>query len=245
MKRTEKHEFALYYKHSLDIFISGNSITLDDEDIVRRVLSVLRLEIDDRFILFNGNKSAKVIIESIKKRSFDIRIISSESIAMITPTIAMLLPLLKREALESALYNATAMGVTTIQLVTTEKSVSWSGQKEMERLQRVTVAAAEQSKQFFLPHIKSPINVTEYLASSLVYDIKIHPDVEGGSCKELVTHFTDKKSFLVSVGPEGDFTKSERDLLQQSGFIFTRLTPTVLKAEEAASLLIGIIRSFT
>ena len=46
------------------------------------------------------------------------------------------------------------------------------------------------------------------------------------------------------VGPEGDLTQEEKDYLKQQGFVFCRLTPTVLRARQAVALGLGILRSY-
>jgi 16S rRNA (uracil1498-N3)-methyltransferase len=246
MIRSEKHEFALQYKDlPIDIKI-GTSLAVADSEMVRRALSVLRLAVGDTVCFFNMSVSSSCKITSIQKRSFECVIQTVSKIILLQPFITLMLPLLKREALESAVYNATAMGVGTIQLLTTEKSAHWSGAKELDRLQRVAVAAAEQSKQFALPKFIEPISLGKFFEASLTGNaLMLHADVDGAPLSSLVADFSQQSSFVISVGPEGDLTKQERDLLVKNNCTFVRLTPTVLKAEEAASLLIGIVRSFT
>lgn len=53
------------------------------------------------------------------------------------------------------------------------------------------------------------------------------------------------EAYVVMVGPEADLTQQEKDSVQHAGFSFYRLTPTILKAVDAVSLVAGIIRSLT
>ena len=246
MIRSEKHEFALHYKEFPVAIKIGTSLVVSDSEMVRRALSVLRLAVGDTVCFFNMSVSSSCKIVTIQKRSFECVIQTVSKIIPLQPSITLMLPLLKREALESAVYNATAMGVGTIQLLTTEKSAHWSGAKELDRLQRVAVAAAEQSKQFALPKFIEPISLGKFF-EILSNDnaLMLHADVDGASLNSLVSSFSKESAFVISVGPEGDLTKQERDLLIEKNCTFVRLTPSVLKAEEAASLLIGIVRSFT
>ncbi len=244
MMRKEKHQFAIYYK-DLPAVAVGKKLSILDEEIVRRVLSVLRLSAKDSCVFFSDSVVVTCLLTDIKKRNFDCVVQVVEPVRAVEPSVTLLLPLLKREALESAIYSATAMGVNVIQLVMTEKSLTWGGAKEMNRLYRVAISAAEQSKQYAVPNIKIPKKLEMLLQESLSFSCKLHADVEGNSLINLSASFAIAKDFLLSVGPEGDLTKEERVSMQSAGFTFCRLTPTVLKAEEAARLLIGIVRSFT
>ncbi len=65
------------------------------------------------------------------------------------PEIRWCIPLIAKEAFEDIVYNFTAMGVASIQPLVTEKvKRSWGGDRERARLDRIMIAAAEQSKQF-------------------------------------------------------------------------------------------------
>ena len=43
------------------------------------------------------------------------------------------------------------------------------------------------------------------------------------------------------IGPEGDLTMQEKDLLKERDVQFLRLTPTVLRAQQAVAVSMGIL----
>jgi len=45
------------------------------------------------------------------------------------------------------------------------------------------------------------------------------------------------------IGPEGDLTAQEKELLKERGVQFLRLTPTILRAQQAVVVAMGIFRS--
>jgi 16S rRNA U1498 N3-methylase RsmE len=45
-------------------------------------------------------------------------------------------------------------------------------------------------------------------------------------------------------GPEGDFTLEEKELLKKHNFIAAQLTPTILRAQQAVAISLGVVRSF-
>ena len=242
--RTEKHQFALYYE-PINLIGLGVSFELLDSELIARIVSVLRLQKDETVILFNRSVQVTCLITNIAKKNITCSVISSSKTTSIKPEIIVLLPLLKREALESAIYFATVLGITTIQLVVTEKSGTWKGDKELERLERIVIAAAEQSKQFSLPTINKPCSLENAVERYVSIRYKIHADVDGDQIGSYIAQYDKVSSWLISVGPEGDLVQQERDYLKTKQFYFTRLTPSVLKSEQACMVLWGIIRSFT
>jgi 16S rRNA (uracil1498-N3)-methyltransferase len=51
-----------------------------------------------------------------------------------------------------------------------------------------------------------------------------------------------KNPVIVAVGPEGDFSTNEYDLLKNNGFVSLRLGQQILTTETATAVLLGNIR---
>jgi 16S rRNA (uracil1498-N3)-methyltransferase len=243
---TSKHEFAVYVAHVLP---KDKKIELQDADTVRRIRSVLRLEIDDELILFDGRQQYKCRITALNKKTISLTLLSTEQSAQLSPSIAVLLPLLKREAFERMLYACVELGANVVTPIITEKSQrSWRNEHELERARAIMIAAAEQSKQFVIPEIHAPITLQEAVARYADH-IKLVADPAGESLYKILTHVKDyaqagkKGSIVMTFGPEGDFTDAEKNFLKASAYQSVRLTPTVLRSQQAGALLLGIIRS--
>jgi 16S rRNA (uracil1498-N3)-methyltransferase len=157
------------------------------------------------------------------------------------------LPLLKKDDFETALYSLVELGTTTIQLIATQKTQrSWAGEKELDRCQRIMIAAAEQSKNFIIPTLIPPIHLTEYLKKITENEHpKIYFDPQGSAGLALLNNLAQQKAkhYMLMVGPEGDLTQSEKELLQAKSFYFCQLTPTVLRSVSAVILGAGIMRT--
>lgn len=160
MKHPE-HEFALYFQ-DLSSQLHHNRFTVRDISIVQRITSVLRLNQADVLILFDQYNHARVAIGEILKKEVQVKIVDRHANHQLKPSITLLLPLLKKDALESAISVCVELGVTHIQLVTTQKTNNaWTGNKEKERIERIMIAAAEQSKQFVLPELHEPKTLSQ------------------------------------------------------------------------------------
>lgn len=165
---------------------------MPDNELLHRVYTrVLRLRDGDVCILFDQVINVHAVLRSVEPKkmvcTFDVQRITKNS--ALQPAITFLLPVLKKDALLTAVYSLVEMGVNEIQLVFTEKSRKlFDDKKELPRLQRVVVAAAEQAKHFAYPEILLPQKLSDTL-SAHVGDktTSIFFDPEGQSVKDLLS----------------------------------------------------------
>jgi 16S rRNA (uracil1498-N3)-methyltransferase len=247
-QQNEKHLFALHHGDLSDE-IGNNSIgkelIITDSDLAHRIISILRFSIGQLFILFDKDMNAIVSLSDFQKNKL-IKVILKEKNKnlFIKPEIEFVLPLLKKESLETALYSLTEIGVTTIHLVYTQKSQQKWFQKDLERWQKIIIAAAEQSKNFRYPQLNSPLSLSSVCEQLSSGNKKIFFDPSGSLISMIVPELKSNKEIILAIGPEGDLTIEEKDLMKRSGFIFSSLTQTILRACQAAAISAGIIRSY-
>lgn len=243
MLKDNKHEFALFYS-DLSLQKKSEVISINDAALVTRIISVLRLKPQDNLILFDQTLHVKAVLKNCSKKSCSFTVTEWHKNKELKPHITVLLPLLKRDAIESALFSCTALGATTVQLVHTEKTRKWQGEKELNRLQRIVVSAAEQSKNFAFPNIQIPVELAKSLELYAASTNKVFADPEGLKFSEVMKKSDIQKEFLLFVGPEGDLTSTEKKMLEDQ-FTFCKLTSTILKSEQALALMLGAVRMTT
>lgn len=250
-----KHEFALYVPNLtglLSHISAAQVLVFDDAEIVHRIQSVLRLEPGEEIRLFDRHMQALCIVQSVHKKEVRCLVSKRKETIPLMPPVTFFLPLLKKEDLEAALYSLVELGASAIQLVVTEKSrqpgPKEREQKELERLERVMIAAAEQSKQFVVP-VLSPVISFEALLENLAQkkpgSVSLFFDPAGD---DLFTVMSDLRvqspaEIFLLVGPEGDLTEAEKQGLAKTGIRFCKLTPTVLRALQATAVGMGMVRS--
>ncbi len=162
MKQQEKHLFALYYDAAPEPI--GSEQEIKEKALFQRMQSILRLSAGDTCIFFNREQHALVRILGFEKKALRVVTEKIKKNRIYKPAITYLLPLLKREAFEQAIYFLVEAGVQKIQLAVTAKlKRKWGGQKELDRLQRIVIAAAEQSKNFAFPVLQSPASLSDKL----------------------------------------------------------------------------------
>ena len=161
------------------------------------------------------------------------------------PTVIFFLPLLKRDALEAALYSLVELGASEIRLMRTQKTQRvWGGAKEFDRLRTIMIAAAEQSKQYITPTLHEP-QLFDEIVKELDGTSCLFFDPQGADLFPVLQKFRKNMPQTISlmIGPEADVTSDEKQLLQEHGATFCRLTPTILRAQQAVAVSLGIIRS--
>lgn len=245
---SEKHQFAFYWQELSEKSLRQNeTVTLKNSELFHRFVHILRLKTDETCIFFDAHKNIEVTIKSFDKKNMITFLIDAiKENVQLKPHITFLLPLLKREAFEHAIYSLVELGANEIQLVMTEKTQrKWGGAKELERLQRIMIAAAEQSKNFAMPTIHEPQELARILPELKQSCKKIFFDAQGVVAYNFFKELKKEpvENLIALIGPEGDLTLQEKRNLQQYNVLFCRLTPTVLRAEQAVVVGMGIMRS--
>lgn len=246
----ERHEFAVYYpplSFQTKNIADGQLFKVIDDAIIGRISHVLRLRMGESLVFFDDQYAIHCSIHAMSKKELQCTLLARHAHKTLKPAITFILPLLKKDDFETALYSLVELGATTIQLVTTEKTQrSWGAEKELDRCQRIMVAAAEQSKNFAMPSLLAPIPLKNYLPQIASQAIpKIYFDPQGKPAIELLADLAKKNpsQCMLMVGPEGDLTITEKDALQVQSFQFCQLTPTVLRSVQAVAVGLGMVRS--
>ena len=261
MMNNKSHEFALYSKEfSQALAEKKTQLTLTDTTLIHRLQHVLRAGKGEVVMLFDDAVHAPCTIIDYPKNKAIVAIGKLTKNIPVLPKLTVILPLLKREALDELVYACRELGVSHIYFVSTDKSSRHSlSASERERLERVSISAAEQSKNFspclFLNELPHPLKDTplptltdllETHAASPAFTqaLKLYADPAGLLWQQIIaTTPTDDKSFIICVGPEGDMSDREKLALREHGFVFCQLGSTILRAQQAATLLIGIVHA--
>jgi 16S rRNA (uracil1498-N3)-methyltransferase len=197
-------------------------------------------------VLFDRAVQAKCVITNVSKKTCTVLVQGVVQTHQLKPAITVLLPFLKREALEDALYSCVELGATDIQLIYTKKvHRADCDEKQMQRLQAIVVAAAEQSKNFAFPVLKAPVALPHALSALSDNSVRLFFHGNGASFNQMVDllRANTPQNIALMVGPEGDCTDEEIILLQGHQFKSFCLTPTVLRSRQALAVGLGAVRS--
>ena len=135
------------------------------------------------------------------------------------------------------IQKATELGVTKFLPIIFDRTIVRKINKE--RLEKVIIEAAEQSNRIQVPNIEDPQNLRDFLDKSDV-DL-IFTDLNSKNNKVDLKKLTSKPTCIV-VGPEGDFSESERDeILSYKGVQAIKINENILRSETAVISAISII----
>jgi 16S rRNA (uracil1498-N3)-methyltransferase len=140
-------------------------------------------------------------------------------------------PTKNMDRLEWFLEKATEIGIDEITPIICDHSE----RKEVktERLEKVVVSAMKQSLKAWLPKINPGISFTKFIASQEIQNKYIAHCVPTEK-SELSDHFKKEQSYLVLIGPEGDFSETEINNALENGFLPITLGNSRLRTETAA-----------
>ena len=237
----QKHEFAIYVRQN---FVAHQLVCIADSQLVHRVTHVLRLKTDDQLIFFNEKTHSLVTIRAITRKTIEVFVEKIDTNEVCAPKLVMQLAVLRRDTLQEAVSSLTTLGVNEIELFTCEKMQrTWGGQEEYDRLYRCMIAAAEQSKCFALPKLHKPVELEQIFVED-GSEFYIMCDVHGCELIPAVLQAVqENKTIKILVGPEGDLTEPEKNIVVQHAYRKWRLTKTVLRSEQAAYLAAGVVRA--
>nr|WP_318539015.1 16S rRNA (uracil(1498)-N(3))-methyltransferase [Terribacillus saccharophilus] len=159
----------------------------------------------------------------------------------VSVTIAQGLP--KGDKLEWIVQKGTELGASAFVPFQVARSVvKWDEKKKdkkRQRLEKIAKEAAEQSSRLIIPAIEDVQSFQMSLDSDDTYKHKLFAYEEAAKgfkaepLRSVFQHISPSDNVLVVIGPEGGFSESEANALQNAGFAPIRLGPRILRTETA------------
>ena len=213
--------------------INSDTYTLNEEES-KHCSKVLRLAVGDIVSLIDGRGGLyKAQISEVKKKNVQLLIIEHQKeykkrnhhlhIA-IAPTKNI-------DRLEWFLEKATEIGIDEITPIICDRSERKIIKEE--RLEKVITSAVKQSLTAYHPKLNNAIPFSDFFKHNDVSQKYIAHCMEGE--KPYINQIVNtNQSYLILIGPEGDFTPSELHLALQNGCKPVTLGNTRLRTETAA-----------
>lgn len=211
-----------------DIDIHVNYTVTLDEDISRKIISVLRLKIADDIYLQNSICMATAKIITIIKHQVTVDIISIRELLKPNYRFEVYQAIAKREYMDFIIEKYSELGVTKIIPIITSRSINELKDKTLERYKTIAKQAVLQSEGEFVPEITKPIRLDKIVLNT-IDNFLFHERV---GIKNMPTHSS--RSISIMIGAEGGFAGSEVDILTAKGFVAYNPIKKILKAETAA-----------
>jgi 16S rRNA (uracil1498-N3)-methyltransferase len=211
--------------------IDGDKAFLDAEE--SRHCKVLRKNEGDQIQVLDGQGLLlRCSISKIKKDQVELDIISSEHFPRQRKYYFHLLiaPTKQNERMEWMLEKAIEAGLDEISFM--ETAHSEKTRVNMGRLEKIAVSAIKQSQQYYLPKINPVVTIAEVPIDS--HTLLAHcGEGEKISLMQAVYPISEGLRVAVMIGPEGDFSEQEVNMLMQKGVKAIHLGNNRLRTETA------------
>ena len=241
----------------------GASVKLSD-NAAAHATRVLRLEISDEIVLFNGDgNDYTCAISSIKKNEALVIVKTFVKITNESPlNITLLQGISSGDRMDYTIQKAVELGVTAIvPIITTRSVVKLSNERAEKRLahwQSIVHAACEQSGRAFVPTVATPLTLSAWLATTPSpfkgvgwgegktppTRILLNP-IGALRLSELPkpTGNIELRPVELLVGAEGGLSQSEIDTALSHGFQSVVLGARILRTETAALVAIAAMQT--
>ena len=219
--------------------IEENSTNLLSKEHTHYVVNVMRLKRGSNINFFNSEGEWKSEIVFLDKDRVEVKIIEKIKQPKGLSNIELAICLVKKNPMEIILQKATELGVSKITPIISERTEV----KELnyDRANKIVIEATEQSNQLSPPKIFEVTKLKDFLDNLDGTSKLLFADVN--STKNLNTE-TLKQGNPISVliGPEGDFSPSERNLiLGNSNVTSFTISRNILRSDTAVISAISLV----
>ena len=219
--------------------IEENSTKLLSKEHTHYVVNVMRLKRGSNINFFNSEGEWKSEIIFLDKDRVEVKIIKKIKQSKVLSNIELAICLVKKNPMETILQKATELGVSKIIPIISERTEV----KELnyDRANKIVIEATEQSDQLSPPKILGVTKLKDFLNNLDGNSKLLFADVN--SKKNLnVETLKQGNQITVLIGPEGDFSPSERDTilgnLNVTSFTISR---NILRSDTAVISAISLV----
>lgn len=222
----------LFFKENLSLNLNSNL----DKSQSHYISKVMRIKEGDNISLFNETGEWIVKIKEIKKGIINFVVIKKLRNVENDTEMWLAFTPIKFNYLNFMIQKATELGVTRFIPILTDRTVVREINKD--RIKKIIIEASEQSNRIKLPKLEKLINFKDFLKIYKNTNI-ILGDLNKNEEK---IYFNKNKPICILIGPEGDFSENERELMSQLQNIRSlRINRNILRTETAAIAMISIL----
>ena len=224
-------------------FVKGSAIspvTIEGKETSKHMFQVMRLkEGDEVTLVFDDGIKRLARVLDVEARQFELVQELADNVELpVQVTIASGFP--KGDKLEFITQKVTELGASQIWAFPADWSVAkWDGKKlgkKVEKLEKIALGAAEQSKRNVVPSIKLFEKKADFLDqfdSIIVAYEESAKEGEAAALLQAITGLETGAKLLFIFGPEGGLSPAEIESFEAKGSVLAGLGPRILRAETA------------
>ena len=219
--------------------IVENSTSLLSKEHTHYIVNVMRLKRGSNINFFNQDGEWNSEIIFLDRDRVEVKFLKKVKQAGISSKIELAICLVKKNPMEIILQKATELGVSKIIPIISErtevKDLNYS------RANKIIIEATEQSNQLNIPKLEEVKKLKDFISSLTDEDIVLFADINSNK-KIDFKNLDKKKNIILLVGPEGDFSSKELELiLSKKNTSSFSLSKNILRTETAVISALSII----
>ena len=219
--------------------ITENTTGLLSKEHTHYVVNVMRLKRGSNLNFFNKNGEWLSEIIFLDRDRVEVKFLKKIKESTNTSNIELAICLVKKSPMETILQKATELGVSKIIPIVSERTEV--KELNLERANKIVIESTEQSNQLMPPKISDVMNFKDFLknldsSSKLLFaDVNSKDNLKSKVLEEA-------KTLSVLIGPEGDFSPSERKLiLANSHVVSFTISKNILRSDTAVISAISLV----
>jgi len=225
----------LYYPEN----IIENSTSLLSKEHTHYIVNVMRLKRGSKINFFNKEGEWLSEIVFLDRDRVEIKFLNKIKESFPASNIELAICLVKKNPMEIILQKATELGVSRIIPIISERTEVKD--LNLERANKITIEATEQSNQLNPPKISQMIDLKDFINSISKETKLFFADINSKHTPSL-KDIEGIKNISILIGPEGDFSPSERELiLKKSNVIPFSLSKNILRTDTAVISAISLV----
>ncbi len=212
------------------------SVWVEDPALLNQWLKVLRYQVGDELVLFDGETADKLYkISKIETSAVHLDLVTELARKLPKRHVYLCWSLLKKDKNEWVLQKCTELGVTNFVPILSERTEKTGF--DVERAQKIVIEASEQCGRSDIPEIREPITLATAL-EEFKSKVKLLVAEQG---EESGLQAGDDEPLGVLIGPEGGWTDSEKELFKAANLGHLNLHDFTLRAETACVTAVTVL----
>lgn len=236
---------------SKERFVSDETVLSEEES--HHALHVMRLRVGDSLVVFDGEgREADAEVAAITREGAGIRITERRQSESLASQLVLVQAIPKGKNMELVIQKAVELGVAKIVPLVTERTIvrveEGEKSRKQSKWQALAVEACKQCGQNFLPEVKQPMSLRDYLREEEEGGLRLVASLQGGarSFAEVIREGRERgaegtATATILIGPEGDFAPEETAAIVAKGYLPVTLGPIVLRTETAAIYCLSVL----
>ena len=229
------NNIRLHYVES----IVENSTSLVSREHSHYIVNVMRLKKGSNINFFNKEGEWLSEIISIERDKVEVKFLNKVKEPSKISNIELAICLVKKTPMENILQKATELGVRKITPIISDRTEVKD--LNFERANKIIIEATEQSNQLNTPDLSQIIRLKDFI-NNISKDEKLFFADVNSKHKPSSKDLGQRKKISVLIGPEGDFSPTERELiLSRPETVPFTLSDNILRADTAVISAISLV----